>query len=59
MLVLHDDAEREYAYGPALGLPASRIGSFSQALLERARQEDWQIISMRRDWRQVFAGPAP
>jgi hypothetical protein len=24
MLVLHDDAEREYAYGPASGVPSSR-----------------------------------
>ena len=26
MLVLHDDAEREYAYGPANGLPDTRVG---------------------------------
>ena len=26
MLVLHDDAEREYAYGPALGLPDTKVG---------------------------------
>lgn len=27
MLVLHDDAEREYAYGPAEGLPDTKVGS--------------------------------
>ena len=31
MLVLHDDAKREYAYGPATGLPASKVGTFTQA----------------------------
>ena len=31
MLVLHDDAQREYAYGPAAGLPASHVGTFTQS----------------------------
>ena len=30
MLVLHDDAEREYAYGPAQGLPDTKVGTFTQ-----------------------------
>ena len=30
MLLLHDDAEREYAYGPAQGLPATRVGGFTR-----------------------------
>ena len=32
MLVLHDDPKREYAYGPAAGLPDTKVGTFSQAL---------------------------
>jgi hypothetical protein len=32
MLVLHDDAIREYAYGPAQGLPDTKIGSLTPAL---------------------------
>ena len=35
MLVLHDDAKREFAYGPANGLPDSHVGTFSQALVRR------------------------
>ena len=31
MLVLHDDPAREYAYGPAEGLPASKVGSTAGA----------------------------
>jgi hypothetical protein len=27
MLVLHDDAQREYAYGPAQGLPDTKVGA--------------------------------
>ena len=38
MLVLHDDAEREYAYGPAEGLPDTKVGTFPQALMDEAKQ---------------------
>lgn len=55
MLVLHDDAEREYAYGPAQGLPDSRIGTFTQALHDEATGMGWHVISMKADWRRVFA----
>jgi phosphoglycolate phosphatase-like HAD superfamily hydrolase len=55
MLVLHDDARREYAYGPARGLPQSKVGPFPQALDDEARQKGWIVISMKDDWKQVFA----
>ncbi|MBE9196826.1 haloacid dehalogenase-like hydrolase [Synechocystis sp. LEGE 06083] len=55
MLVLHDDAKREYAYGPAQGLPDTRIGTFPQALYDEAKKEGWFVISMKNDWRQIFA----
>ncbi|HEY6826635.1 MAG TPA: HAD family hydrolase [Gemmatimonadaceae bacterium] len=32
MLLLHDDAKREYAYGPARGLANTKVGTFTQAL---------------------------
>ncbi len=57
MLVLHDDAEREYAYGPANGLPDSKVGTFSQALADEAKTKGWTVISMKRDWKTVFAEP--
>ena len=55
MLVLHDDAAREYAYGPALGLPDSRVGTFSQALYDEAKKKAWTVISMKNDWKRIFA----
>jgi phosphoglycolate phosphatase-like HAD superfamily hydrolase len=55
MLVLHDDAQREYAYGPANGLPASKIGTFSQALYGEAKAKGWTVISMKDDWKQIFS----
>jgi phosphoglycolate phosphatase-like HAD superfamily hydrolase len=55
MLVLHDDAKREYAYGPAQGLSDSRIGTFTQPLYDEAVKQGWTVISMRRDWKRVFA----
>jgi phosphoserine phosphatase len=55
MLVLHDDAGREYAYGPAQGLPASKIGSFPPALYSQAQKQGWTVISMKNDWKRVFS----
>jgi phosphoserine phosphatase len=55
MLLLHDDAKREYAYGPAQGLPDSRVGNFPQALYDQAIKEGWVVISMKNDWKRVFA----
>ena len=55
MLVLHDDAAREYAYGPAAGLPDSKVGTFTQALYDEAGKGGWSVISMKKDWRRIFA----
>ena len=55
MLVLHDDAQREYAYGPARGLPDTKMGTFSQALDAEAKKNGWTVISMKSDWKRIFA----
>ncbi|MCE9555760.1 MAG: haloacid dehalogenase-like hydrolase [Planctomycetes bacterium] len=55
MLVLHDDAKPEYAYGPAEGLPEAKVGAFSQALYDEAKQRGWTVIRMKDDWGRVFA----
>ena len=55
MIVLHDDGAREYAYGPAQGLPDSKIGTFPQALYDQAMKDGWIVVSMKNDWRRIFA----
>ncbi len=55
LLVLHDDAAREYAYGPAKGLPDTKLGAFPQALYDQAKKDGWTVVSMKDDWKQVFA----
>jgi phosphoglycolate phosphatase-like HAD superfamily hydrolase len=55
MLVLHDDAAREYAYGPAQGLPDTRVGTFTPALYDEAKKNGWTVISMKNDWKRIFA----
>ncbi len=50
MLVHHDDAVREFAYGSE-----SKIGTFSDALMAEAGEKKWTVISMKDDWKQVFA----
>jgi hypothetical protein len=49
MLVHHDDAEREWAYGAK-----SNIGTFSDALMEEAKKNGWTVISMKNDWNRIF-----
>ena len=58
LLVFHDDAVREFAYGPANGLPDTHVGAFSQSLMDEAKARGWQVISMKKDWKTILA-PAP
>lgn len=55
MLVYHDDPVREYAYGPAGGLADTHVGSFPESLMAEAKEKGWIVISMKRDWKKVFA----
>jgi hypothetical protein len=49
MLVRHDDADREYAYGAN-----SSNGTFSDALIAEAANKGWTVVSMKNDWKRVF-----
>ena len=50
MLVHHDDAKREYAYGRQ-----TKVGTFSGALMSEAKKRGWFVISMKHDWKRIFA----
>jgi hypothetical protein len=50
VLVYHDDAIREYAYGPK-----SKVGTFTDALMAEAKKKGWTVISMKNDWKRIFA----
>ena len=54
LIVLHDDAAREYAYGPAQGLPDVKLGAFTQAVYDEAKKAGWTVVSMKDDWKTVF-----
>jgi hypothetical protein len=54
LLVLHDDDAREFAYGPARGLPEVKYGYFTPALEDHAIKDGWTVVSMKDDWKQVF-----
>ncbi len=54
MLVLHDDPTREYAYGPAEGLPDTKVGTFTQDLYDEAKKDGWIVISIKNDWKRIF-----
>lgn len=55
MIVLHDDAVREYAYGPANGLPDTKVGTLSQNVYDKVMQRGGLIISMKNDWKKIFS----
>jgi len=44
LLVHHDDADREFAYDEE-----------DNASLDAARENGWSVVSMRDDWKRVFA----
>jgi hypothetical protein len=48
-LVLHNNAKREYAYGIAPGLPDTKVGTFTQALYDEAKNKGWIVVSMQDD----------
>lgn len=50
LLVHHDDPVREYKYDTS-----SKVGTFSQALMEEAKKNGWVIVSMKNDWKVVFS----
>ena len=50
LLVHHDDAVREYAYGPD-----SRVGTFPVSLMTEATKSGWIVVSMKNDWKRIFA----
>jgi hypothetical protein len=43
LLVLHDDAAREFAYTAG-----------AERALERAGREGWTVVSMKNDWTTIF-----
>ena len=48
-LVHHTDAEREWAYGPD-----SKIGTFSNELMQAAKTNGWYVVDMKTDWKVIF-----
>jgi hypothetical protein len=46
LLILHDDAVREADYTTG-----------AEDALERARSDDWTVVSIKDDWATVFADP--
>ena len=44
LLILHDDADREFAYTTG-----------AEDALDRAKTHGWTVVSMKEDWSAVFA----
>jgi len=51
LIVRHDDAEREFAYDRK-----SHVGQLDRAL-DEAGPRGWAVVSMKDDWKVIFAPP--
>ncbi len=40
---------------PAQCLPDTKVGTFTQALYDEATKQGWVVISMKNDWKRIFA----
>jgi phosphoglycolate phosphatase-like HAD superfamily hydrolase len=49
LIVHHDDAEREFAYDRQ-----SHVGKLDKAW-DEAKANDWIVVSMKSDWKKIFA----
>jgi hypothetical protein len=36
-------------------MPEPSLGAFPQALLDQAHAAGWTVVSMKKDWNQVFS----
>ena len=37
------------------GLPNTKVGTFTQDLYDDAKKDGWVVISMKNDWKRIFA----
>jgi hypothetical protein len=37
------------------GLPDTKVCTFTQDLFDEARKDGWVVISMKNDWKKIFA----
>ena len=37
------------------GLPDTKVGTFTQDLYDEAKKDGWIVISMKNDWKRIFA----
>ena len=44
-----------FGYSPAQRLPDFKVGTFTQALYDEAKKDGWIVISMKNDWKRIFA----
>ena len=48
LVIVHDDADREYA-----------VTSGAERILDVATSKDWQLVSMKNDWSHIYAEGTP
>ena len=55
LLVLHDDVDANTPTDRPTDCRDTKVGIFAQALYDEAKKDGWLIISMKNDWKRIFA----
>jgi hypothetical protein len=40
---------------PRKGLADTKVGTFTQALMDEAKERGWVVISMKNDWKTILS----
>ena len=38
-----------------MGAAGSKVGTFTQPLWDEAKKKGWTVISVKKDWKRIFA----
>jgi len=41
--------------GARLSMTDTKVGTFTQALYDETQKQGWTVISMKNDWKRIFA----
>src|ERR1700730_7374454 len=53
--VSEGDELKPHRHEPSLSTLDTKVGTLSQAMYDMAKKQDWMIVSMKNDWKRIFA----
>jgi hypothetical protein len=53
--VSEGDELEPHRHEPSLSTLDTKVGTLRQAMYDMAKKQDWMIVSMKNDWKRIFA----